>query len=301
MAAVPIYLGAEEVQGVCLGADEVLEAYLGEDLVYQAGPFAGLRVSPKVLSFNSGSLTSSIKVKSSESWTMTVPAWISADVLTGDTGETIVSLTATAQTATTTGAVEVVSANYSASATVNYYNVEFVDYIHSSSMGDNKGNYLSTTIVPDNTMYGVFKGKKLGYQTGMALVGQADAPDNNDWRFFTFNSLETYMDVHGGRCSGKIGISNNAVFEVEFGNLYVKNLLTSQQVTGVTQTGSFINSPISIDMGVVWVESLALYSNGTLVFNGKAAKMGSEYGLFDEVSGNFLTSNDFTIVGETVS
>lgn len=120
MAAVPIYLGAEEVQGVCLGADEVFEAYLGEDLVYQAGPFVGLRVSPRIVLFNDNSLTVNVRVTSSESWTMTVPAWISADVLTGDTGITVVSLTATTQTAATADTITITSANYSASATVEY-------------------------------------------------------------------------------------------------------------------------------------------------------------------------------------
>lgn len=299
MAAVPIYLGAEEVQGVCLGADEVLEAYLGEDLVYQAGPFVGLKVKPRTVSFFPSTLTSSIKVTSSESWTMTVPAWITASVLTGDTGETVVTLTATAQVAATADTITITSANYSASATAEYKIVDLIGYVHSSSMGNGKQNYLLTTIIPDNTMYAVFKGKRLDYETGYFLVGQTDVPDNNDWRFFTFNSLETYMDVHGGRCSGRIGLNNNSDFEVEFGNLYVKNLLTQQQITGTTQSGAFANNNvIAIEMGVVWFKSLELYSNNTLVFDGRAARIGNDYGIFDMVSNRLITSNDFTIVGE---
>lgn len=100
-----------------LGDDSISEAYLGEDLVFSTGPFEGLKVTPKSLSFNSfNASTANIKIKSSEAWSMTVPAWITASTLTGDTGETIVSLTATTQTATTTGSIVVASANYSASA-----------------------------------------------------------------------------------------------------------------------------------------------------------------------------------------
>lgn len=120
MAAIPMFLGSDEVSGMFLGADELQEMYLGTDLVYQSGPFVGLKVIPKSISFNVASLTREVKVKSSEAWTMTLPSWVSADITTGDTGETIVTLTATSQTANTSDTISVVSANYSASATVKF-------------------------------------------------------------------------------------------------------------------------------------------------------------------------------------
>lgn len=111
-----MYLGNDEILEMYLGDDSMSEAYLGEDLVFSTGPFEGLKVTPKSLSFNSYKLSASIKIKASESWSMTIPAWITASTLTGDTGDTIVSLTAATQTATTTGSIVVTSANYSASA-----------------------------------------------------------------------------------------------------------------------------------------------------------------------------------------
>lgn len=115
-----MYLGNDEILEIYLGEDAISEAYLGDVLVFSTGPFEGLKAIPSSISFNSGSLVKTLKVKSSESWTMTVPAWVTASTLTGDTGDTIVSLTATTQTATTIGSIVVSSANYSASASCNY-------------------------------------------------------------------------------------------------------------------------------------------------------------------------------------
>ena len=132
MASVPMFLGSDEVSGMFLGADELQEMYLGTDLVYQSGPFEGLKLSPKTISFNSASLTASLKIESSEQWSLTAPAWVSASVSTGDTGETVVTLTATAQTATTQDSIVVTSANYSASASVSYVMNRWV-YVDSQS------------------------------------------------------------------------------------------------------------------------------------------------------------------------
>lgn len=132
MAAIPMFLGSDEVSGMFLGVDELQEMYLGTDLVYQSGPFVGLKVSPRSVEFNTLNLTASLKIKSSEQWSLTTPAWISASVSSGDTGETVVTITATPQTAATTGTISVTSANYSASATVSFVTSRWV-FIDSSN------------------------------------------------------------------------------------------------------------------------------------------------------------------------
>lgn len=129
----PVYLGGTTITEMFLGGSTVTEAYLGEDLVYSSGPFVGLKVIPSTVSFNNGALQKTVDVKSSESWTMTVPSWISASVLSGGTGVTTVTLTATAQSSSTSGTISVVSSNYSASATVEWKN--------------------QTIIVPDDEMW----------------------------------------------------------------------------------------------------------------------------------------------------
>lgn len=125
----PFYLGGDEVGECYIGDGAVTEAYLGEDLVFSTGPFVGLKVSPKSLNFNENNLTASIKVKASESWTMTTPAWVTASTLTGDTGETIVTLTATTQTAATSDIISIASTSFSASVSTNYYLILFGGYV----------------------------------------------------------------------------------------------------------------------------------------------------------------------------
>lgn len=116
----PFYLGGDEITEIYLGDDTISEAYLGEVLVFSTGPFQGLKLSPKSLKFDSNTLSGTLKVKSSEAWTATTPAWVTASVLTGDTGETTITLTTTAQTATTSGSIVVTSANYEMSASCEY-------------------------------------------------------------------------------------------------------------------------------------------------------------------------------------
>ena len=130
MAAVPIYMGADEVQGIYFGADEVSEMYLGTELVYQSGPFSGLKITPKqikILSkYATTGYTQKIYVKSSESWSLTSNTdWFTMSPTTGTgTGEkeevtiTITSL----PSADTTCVISATSANYSASTDIIYMN-----------------------------------------------------------------------------------------------------------------------------------------------------------------------------------
>ena len=116
----PFYFGTDEISEIYLGADSISEAYLGEDLVFASGPFMGLIISPTEFVFNSDSLTAELEIQSSESWSITTPAWISASSSTGDSGTTAITLTATAQSASTSGAIVVTTANYSESASAKY-------------------------------------------------------------------------------------------------------------------------------------------------------------------------------------
>lgn len=116
----PVYLGGNEVTELYLGETAIAEAYLGENLVYSSGPFQGLKISPRSISFNPESLTANLKIKSSESWAITLPAWVGASSTSGNSGETTITLTATAQTANTSGSIVVTSSTYTASGAVSY-------------------------------------------------------------------------------------------------------------------------------------------------------------------------------------
>lgn len=298
----PLYLGANEVGEIYLGDYSINEAYLGEELVFSSGPFQGLKIIPKSISFNSGALTRSCKVKSSEPWSMTIPSWVTASTLTGNSGETIVSLSTTAQTAATSGSIVVTTANYSASASCDYYDYQLVNYIHSQTMGRSANKFIDTLIYPTTATSCQLKGQFKGYETGNALVGtytDVNFPDSQDFRIFPLHIYEWYMDVAAGRLSRNIGVQTaNEDFDISFGNLFMENNITGDRYTGATQQSQIAHLPILVDIGIVWFAELKIWEGATLVFDGKAAKVGDDYGIYDSVGGNFLTSNDFTIVGE---
>ena len=122
-------LGLDEILECYIGADSIIEAYLGEDLVFSSGPFAGLKLSPKEISFRasviSAGTTAKLYVKSSEPWTLTTDAsWFTLSPLTGvgtsDKEEVTITVTSvpTANTTSITNVISCTTANYSASTNV---------------------------------------------------------------------------------------------------------------------------------------------------------------------------------------
>lgn len=295
----PVYLGGTEISELYLGNTAITEAYLGTVLVYSSGPFTGLKITPSSLSFNGSSLEKTINVKSSESWTLTLPSWLTADTLTGDTGETVVSLTATTLSTGTTDTIYATSANYSASAECKFFIYQQVPYIHSTIMGNEAQQYLTTSIYPTLTLSGRVSGQFRGYNQGGVYIGTANN-DNRDWRLFVLNYGSTwYMDVSSGRKNGNIGVSTTGQdFTIDFGNLYIKNVLDDISLTGSTQAGTIESFPVKIDLGITWISEVKLYDNNTLVFDGVAAEFGGEYGLYDRVTDTFLTDPSLNIVPE---
>ena len=306
----PFYLGGDEVTDCYVGGNAVVEAYLGEDLVYSSGPFQGIKISPTTINFNSGSLLKTCKVKSSESWTMTVPAWVTASTLTGDTGETVVSLSTTALTAETSGTIEIVSANYTASANAIYKEYEFLEYIEN-------GPYDGSTVQGFSIDLGVYP----SFTTKVQLKGQISDDDggayfgafnyslgnNNYFRLFTYNNNTLTLDypTDGLRRITLNGITFGEPFEVEVGNCYIKNLKNSNTVTSSTvsqgnpvQTNFSIplccweskNNPMNLRTGdrFYWIK---IWDNDVLVRDLVPAKLGNQVGLYDRVTDHLFTND----------
>lgn len=299
-----MYLGENEITEMYLGSTAITEAYLGTNLVFSTGPFVGLKLSPKSISFNSGSLTGTCKVKSSESWTMTVPAWLTASTLTGDTGDTVVTLTTTAQTAATSGTIEVTTANYSASASCEYQEYQAVDYVYENSGSYQRTHNLDTGIAHTaSTMTVQLKYKArggnsdrmVGYQEG----DEGCRSDSSDFRIFGYQDGTFDYQYNRQKTSTAIN-SDGQAYDLTIGDCFCYDNTNETYLVQLTPTG-VVPSPnchIYVDMSYIKVKEVKIMDGYNVLFDGKAAKLENQYGLFDTVGGNFITTNDFTIVGE---
>ena len=271
----PLHLGGDEVAECYVGGDAVVEAYLGEDLVFSSGPFTGLRISPKTFTFTDNSLTASLKIKSSESWSITtIPAWLSASSASGTSGETTITLTATSQSAATSGSVVVDTTNFTASASVefsvgvpvlNIYRTCEVDTQFSPYTAYvNNGNYLKYEICAKWTTSNLSAGQYL-YQIGPSVP---------------FFSCERFRSSHNPYCNignGNIsdgpydggGLDHTWVIEVNNGtvNTYIDGALSSTaSVSGSWPSGNLQFAGSNSDSANIDFYYLKFYdSNNTLV------------------------------------
>lgn len=115
-----IYLGALNMEAAYLGAIEVASIYLGENLVYSSGPFQGLKVRPSSVSLKYTGGTFELKVKSSEDWTLNYDNTIlTCSPSSGDTGETVVVVTAQPNTGVSDISTVITATTVSYTATTN--------------------------------------------------------------------------------------------------------------------------------------------------------------------------------------
>ena len=188
--------------------------------------------------------------------------------------------------------------------------VELVDYVHSTNMGNNVEEYLVTNIIPTKYTKAKFAGQYKQYTTLGVLVGFSDSGDSQDWRLFvfengapiTYGTLETMFDVGLTRTemgAGTYSVNDDLWFEwgYESGSTIMRSPQISRTFTMVDREPA--QGDIKINMGIMWVSSVQIWDNGTLVFNGKAAKRNNDYGLWDSVSKTFLTDANLNLVGET--
>lgn len=299
-----MYLGNDEILEMYLGDDSISEAYLGEDLVFSTGPFMGLKLIPRSIGFNPYYLSGTTKVKSSEPWQITSNSlWITASPTTGDSGETIVTLVSDELSAVTSGSVMFESNSYSASLETSFEMVQFVDAIRDNSAPNwDLSKYLDT---------GIYVTDNIGTTIRVKYIGGGEFSD----RIVGFDSIETggnddtdfrYFPPMADAGSQRIDSLPYSLYEsdveqdITLGNLWVYDN-KAQQTIASTLTGGTIsdNTTIRVDMSTNWIEEVIISVNNTRVFDGKAAYLNGEYGMYDTVSNTFLTDSNLNIVPRT--
>lgn len=294
----PFYLGGDEVTECYVGGDAVVEAYLGEDLVFSRGPFQGLKVTPTELNFNPVTTSASTKVKSSEYWEITsLPAWLSASTMSGDSGETIVTFENISQSADTAETITFSSATFSASVSSSFVNFTytFIEGVRSSNAPNwdlsdclDTGIYVtSDTDTKIRVKYygtGVFSDRIVGFDATEC------GSDDNDFRYFP-----PMADAADGRINDLYGYDfNGQYYDITFSNLKVFNNLNSSTISdsGV-YNGVNTGTTIRIDMSVNWIKEVEIIRNEVTIADFKAAEdPNGNYGLYDDIRNVWLTRND---------
>ena len=121
---------------------------------------------------------------------------------------------------------------------------------------------------------------------GGSMIGDAVGPENNDCRMF-FASTTAYFDWGSSRISWSSNGRPNTLYEYEYGNYYIKNMVTSASKTGSTISTSR-TSPLYLGLGSsdrFRTYYLKFYDGDTLVKDFIPwTDMNGNYGLFDKVS-----------------
>ena len=282
------------------GDDIMNVAYVGDTLSFvRFAEYPKLKLDTEELMFRRVGGSQNITVNTNANWSASTSAsWLT--VTTASTGFTVdVPFNDTHDVRE--GVINVTAWNVNAvitsSVTVTQTDVS-IEYIHSSNMVNNSGDYIPLGIYPSHVTRGRLIGQMKGYTTGNVLVGNS-ATDSRDWRVFFTSRTNWYMDVGSARVNGNIGvISVGNEFDISFGNLYVENNMAGTKISGATTTSTMDQREINVCVGVVWVKSLQLWEGDNLVFDGAAAQNGDKYGLLDSVSGQFFGNSNINIVGE---
>lgn len=294
----PFYLGGDEVTECYVGDDAVVEAYLGEDLVFARGQFQGLKVTPTELNFNPNTTSASTKVKSSEHWEITsLPAWLSASTMSGDSGETIVTFENISQSADTAETITFSSATFSARVSSSFVNITytFLEGVRSSNapywdLSDclDTGIYVtSDTDTKFRVKYygtGVFSDRIVGFDATEC------GSDDEDFRYFP-----PMADAADGRINDLYGLDfDSQYYDITFSNLKVFNNLNSSTISdsGV-YNGVNTGTTIRIDMSVNWIKEVEIIRNEVAIADFKAAEdPNGNYGLYNDIRNVWLTRND---------
>lgn len=224
-----IYLGDNEVT-IYRGDNEPV-IYMGDNQVYPTGPFVGIKINKKA-KLTTTSLETTIKVKSTEEWTLTTDLdWITLSETAGTaTSGTNITITATAQSASTTGYISAVTANYSAVCEVIFTKAYWmwVDANIDRSLPLTKCRFYQGNIPAGTGQYGVTEGafsELPNKNSDGTFVGRLDQVEYGYARYHKFNMVidgGTYTDDwnHTNTTEYRIhtlpSVATN-VYELDFG------------------------------------------------------------------------------------
>ena len=311
-----LFIGAENAESFFIGSQECELIYLGNEIVYQKGDFSGLKMKYKVTMGKESGSTYYLKIKSSEAWTLSVETaatWLNFSQLSGDSGETIVTIecneenqTGSARTTTITATTN----SFSATCEITQIDVRYVPYIHTDTLTANTNVYIDTGVFPTSatTMRVKYVGKNMTSSAkyfGFSWYAEEDkyntAPQNG-YRMFYANG-HIYWDYNGSRVeNGNVNPAQNGVFyDYTLGNNYIYDNLTETTIgSGEIQNDPYQNIPIMANISCIWLQSIEIWDGQTLVFDGQAAvdDANNIIGLYDSVSNDWYYNSAVTMTYE---
>lgn len=136
---------------------------------------------------------------------------------------------------------------------------------------------------------------------GGSMIGESGTPDNNDCRMF-FASTTAYFDWGSSRISWSSNGRTNTLYEYEYGNYYIKNMVTSASKTGSTISTNRTN-PLYLGVGGTdrfRTYYIKFYEGDTLVKDFIPwTDMNGNYGLFDKVSLSVYNVDSGSLTGSS--
>lgn len=112
-----------------------------------------------------------------------------------------------------------------------------IEYLRSTGT-----QWIDTGIIPKTSTKAQFKFLN-SEVTGVCILGYSEASDKKSWRFFNYSS-KAYLDLPGAnntrnRIYGGT-IKAGVIYNLEIGNIYVKNLSTGTNIIRGTASPSFV-------------------------------------------------------------
>lgn len=137
---------------------------------------------------------------------------------------------------------------------------------------------------------------------GGAMIGEDGMPDNNDCRMF-FASTTAYFDWGSSRISWGSNGQKNTLYEYEYGNYYIKNMVTSASKTSSTISTSRTNT---LYFGLGGTDRfrtyyLKFYEGNTLVKDFIPwTDTNGNFGLYEKVSNAIYSADSGSFTASTV-
>lgn len=285
------------------GDDNVKKMYMGNDLVYQKFAFSPkLSISVDSMEFKySGDTAQTVTVNSNTNWNYTTDVnWLTLtkdgntlSVLPDDYTSELENRTATITITSDNG--DIVKTKTISVIQKKVSTWEPVDYVYTSSEA-----YVDTTIRPTTNTKFTVKLKQTG-RNGGGTVGyfMSNTPitcenDSTDYRCFNYDRTNGFVwDFNGSRISGNISPESDGLIIATFGNNYIADKNGTKVATGSTQssiaTQNNVPIYINLDNRYAQIQQVTIYDdNDVVVFDGHAADVDGEYGVYDTVSETLL-------------